>query len=215
MPTQDTRTAILDLAEELLRGRSFNAFSYQDIAERIGIRKASIHYHFASKEDLGVALIERFRRRAGHWASRLVEQQASPLQKLDAYIRIQEEVLASGEMICALGILGAEYNALPERMKDSYRDFLEEQQTWLGRLLAKGQDQGTFTLSVPPEEMAVLIQSSLQGALQLARASGRPDRFHAVVRGIRSGLLKSPTTPGSEEVPGPSGSRRECSERKS
>ena len=185
----DTRTLILDLAEGLLRSRSFNAFSYQDLAERIGIRKASIHYHFASKEDLGVALVERFRRGAGRWASRLVEKNATPLDKLDAYIRLQAEVLDEHEMICVLGILGAEFNTLPERVKDSYLEFLEEQQSWLTRLFRKGQDAGLFRRDDSPEDLAALVQSTLQGALQLARASRKPQRFHAAVRQLRQNLL--------------------------
>ncbi len=133
--TTDTPTAILELAETLVRSRSFNAFSYQDIAEGIGIRKASIHYHFASKEDLGVALVERFRRRAVMWASALVERNATPRDKLLAYFEMQGETLRTGNIICLHGVLGAEYNALPERVRESYFDFLEEQLVWLGRRL--------------------------------------------------------------------------------
>ncbi len=190
--TTDTRTAILDLAENLVRCRSFNAFSYQDIAERIGIRKASIHYHFSSKEDLGVALVERFRRRALAWASALVENDATPLDKLLAYFDLQAETLRPGNMICLHGVLGAEYNALPERVRDSYIDFLEEQQIWLGRLLSKGQAQGVFVADAVPEDQAALIQSAVQGALQLARASGKPDRFHAVINELKARILSRP-----------------------
>lgn len=188
--TTDTRTAILDLAENLVRSRSFNAFSYQDIADRIGIRKASIHYHFSSKEDLGVALVERFRRQALAWASALVENNTPPRERLLAYFDFQSQNLRPGNLICLHGILGAEYNALPERVRDSYFDFLEEQQIWLGRLLRKGQAQGVFTTDAAPEDQAALIQSALQGALQLARASGKPERFHAVLNELKIRVLK-------------------------
>ncbi len=186
MSPADTRTAILDLAEDLLQSRSFNAFSYQDIAERIGIRKASIHYHFPAKEDLGVALVERFRVRAVAWASRLVEANASPRDKLEAYFEFQGKVLEKGRMICPQGILGAEFNALPGRVREAFLEFMEGQQRWLARLLRKGQEQGLFVDDAPPEELAVLVQAALQGALQLARASDRPERFHAVVKELRS-----------------------------
>jgi TetR/AcrR family transcriptional regulator, transcriptional repressor for nem operon len=189
--TTDTRTAILDLAEQLVRSRSFNAFSYQDIADGIGIRKASIHYHFPSKEDLGVALIERFRRGVVAWASALVEAGTAPRDRLLAYFELQAETLRPGNMICLHGVLGAEYNALPERVRESYLDFLEEQQTWLGRLLAKGQAQGVFATDATPEDQAALIQSAVQGALQLARASGKPERFHAVLNELKVRVLGS------------------------
>lgn len=201
MSPGDTRTALLDLAEELLRTRSFNAFSYGDLAEGIGIRKASIHHHFPSKEDLGVALIERFKRRGMSWAGRLAEQNASPLEKLDAYFRIQSEVLDRNGMICALGILGAEFNALPERMRESYTEFVEQQLVWLSRLLAKGQKQGVFVEGTDPDDQAAWVQASLVGGLQLARGSARPDRFHAMVKTLRSSLLRDPQTPPSSSEP--------------
>ncbi len=190
MNAPDTRTAILDLAEELVRSRSFNAFSYQDLADGIGIRKASVHYHFQTKEDLGVALVERLRRQAVAWASSLMERNVSPLEKLDAYFEFQAESVSSKGMICPHGALGAEYNALPERVQESYIEFLEQIQTWLTSLLRKGQAQGVFVDNVPPEDQAALIQSAIQGALQLSRASGKQQRFYAVVKGLRDHVLR-------------------------
>src|SRR6185369_16920377 len=56
-PLSTTAAQILDAAETLIQTRSYSAFSYQDIADELGIRKASIHYHFATKADLGVAVV--------------------------------------------------------------------------------------------------------------------------------------------------------------
>ena len=56
--TKDTRGDIAKVALEMVQMRGFNAFSYQDVADRLGIRKASIHYHFASKEDLGLDMVQ-------------------------------------------------------------------------------------------------------------------------------------------------------------
>ncbi|MEM7351639.1 MAG: TetR/AcrR family transcriptional regulator [Acidobacteriota bacterium] len=201
MSPTDTRTAILDLTEELVRSRSFNAFSYQDIADRIGIRKASVHYHFPSKEDLGVALVERLRRQAVAWASAQVERNASPLQKFDAYLSFQAESLRQGDMICPQGILGAEYNALPERVKESYIEFLEQIQTWLASVLRKGQKQGVFSRDASPEDQAALIQSATQGALQLSRASGRDERYYAVVQWLREHIVRQQAVAETEPAP--------------
>ena len=56
-----TADKILNVAEKLVQSRGFNAFSYQDVSKAVGIQKASLHYHFATKADLGVALIDRYR----------------------------------------------------------------------------------------------------------------------------------------------------------
>ena len=57
----DRKAQILRVASELLLTRSFTSFSYQDLSDRLGIRKASIHHHFPTKDDLLVALTERYR----------------------------------------------------------------------------------------------------------------------------------------------------------
>ena len=57
-PSRGTANRILDVAERLVQLRGYNAFSYADVAKAVGIRKASLHYHFATKGDLGLALVE-------------------------------------------------------------------------------------------------------------------------------------------------------------
>ncbi|MEO9863924.1 TetR/AcrR family transcriptional regulator, partial [Yoonia sp.] len=59
MPT-DTKTALLDSAERAARTRGFDGFSYADLAQDVGIRKASIHHHFPTKAALSAALMERY-----------------------------------------------------------------------------------------------------------------------------------------------------------
>src|SRR6516162_2979326 len=55
-----TASRVLDAAEALVQVRGFNGFSYNDIAAELQITKASLHYHFATKADLGEALITRY-----------------------------------------------------------------------------------------------------------------------------------------------------------
>ena len=54
-----TKTRILDVAERLTQTKGFNGFSYLDLAEEVGIKNSSIHYHFKAKIDLAEALVER------------------------------------------------------------------------------------------------------------------------------------------------------------
>jgi TetR/AcrR family transcriptional regulator, transcriptional repressor for nem operon len=48
----DTKQRILESAMRLIQSRSYAGFSFQDIADEVGIRKASIYSHFRSKEAL-------------------------------------------------------------------------------------------------------------------------------------------------------------------
>lgn len=184
----ETRDRILDLAKDIVLRRSFNSFSYQDLADGVGIRKASIHYHFPSKEDLGVALLERIGDAMRRWANVLSEEHRPPEEKLDAFFRVQRRLLDSGDRICVYGVLGAEFNALPARMQAAYSELLEAHQKWLAKILERGREGGVFAFEGSAEEQALIISSALQGALQIARSSRRPDRYDAVVASLWAGL---------------------------
>lgn len=191
--TTDRKTEILDAAEDLLRTRSFSAFSYQDIADRLGIRKASIHYHFATKDDLGVALCDRFHRRFCEWAQRVDTTCRTSAAKLTEFLRFSGCILAGdNKKICATGILEAEFNVISERMRGCVQKMVAEQTTWLTRVLAEGRARHELQFTGQPEHQATLIIAALQGALQIARVFG-PDRFAAVASQIETSMKLHPT----------------------
>lgn len=187
---RDTKRLILDAAQEMLQSRSFNAFSYQDIAEVLGIRKASIHHHYASKEELGSALVERFIRRFQRWATRVDEEHADPHARLLEYMRMLARIMKSdGHKICPEGIMSAEFNVLPHAMRSGLETLLNQQRAWLTRVVADARQMEMFTAIGSPEEQAVLIQASMQGALQIARATGKPEHFYVICAQLQNLLL--------------------------
>ena len=185
--TPDTRTAILDIAEAMLRERGFPAFSYQDIADQVGIRKASVYYHFPSKEGLGIALVERFEARLKALGKGIAD--AAPVEKFELYFRSTRSILEEENKICAFGILSAEINALPSEMRVLVSRMMAKELWWLERVLEEGRAAGHFHGGPTVQEQASLISASLQGALQVARATGDPERYHAVERILKAQIL--------------------------
>ena len=185
--TRDTRQEILDVSEEMLRSRSFNSFSYQDISQRVGIRKASIHYHFPSKGDLGLALLERFSDGVRSWAELLKDK--DPLEKLDAYFEATLEMVLDDRKICAYGVLGTEFWTLPEAMQEAFKGFQRRRDRWLVQVLREGREQGVFKEIGTPEDQANLIAAAVQGGLQIARSSGDASRLGSIVDQVRKSLV--------------------------
>ncbi len=165
----DTRKKILDLAEVLMLSRGFNAFSYQHISGELGVRNAAIHYHFPKKTDLGVALIERYRRRF----ARYVEAQAElpPPVQLDRYFSLADAYYDK-QQICPSGILSAELHTLPPEMRQSTASFVEEMRTWAVDIVRRGQAAGAMHYVGTPEGMGTIVFAAMQGSLQLARLDG-------------------------------------------
>lgn len=191
---RDTREEILKVASGFLQTRGFSAFSYAHIAEALDVKPAAIHYHFATKTDLGLALIERFRARYRRWMDEADDQGLSAAQKLEGYIRIATRFAedtsgpagAAGR-ICPAGALEAELGAIPPEMQDAVRAMVEEIYAWLARVLDQGKKEGVFSFEGSATDMATFIASAIQGGLQVGRALGKP-RFDAVLRQIKRTL---------------------------
>ena len=184
----DRKEQILDVAEELLQTRSFSSFSYQDLSDRIGISKASIHHHFPTKDDLGLALVTRHREALTTTLEKISHEQTSPWKQLEAYTLLVSHIMQSGHKICLTGSLQSEYAIISRNTQQELTNLCQFVHSWLTRVLAQGKKQQLMTFPGTPEDQASLIQAALQGALQQARAEN-PKQFTAVVRQIKA-LLK-------------------------
>jgi TetR/AcrR family transcriptional regulator, transcriptional repressor for nem operon len=189
----DTAGRILDVAERLLQVRGFNGFSYADVAAELKITKASLHYHFPSKAELGEALIERY---ATRFATALAEIDTSPADapsKLDSYARLYADVLRRKRM-CLCGMLAAEYRTLPKPMRDTVIRFFDENESWLERVLVQGQEEGTLEFTGSPSEAARMIVSALEGAMLVSRPYGDIARFQATAERLFASLASRSQT---------------------
>ena len=176
---RDTGEEILNAAEDLLQRRGYNAFSYHHIAVQLGVRNAAIHYHFPSKEDLGVALVQRYHERFRQWAKG-TDGTACAWQRLQAYFQTYLDFLQADCKCCPGGVLGTEFDAIPEAMREQARQLARDIHEWLVRTLEAGRDQTVLRFVGRPEDKAIEIGAALQGGLQIARLAG-PERFHQVL----------------------------------
>lgn len=184
---RDTSERILDAAEQLVQIRGFNGFSYADVAAKMKMTKASLHYHFPSKAELGRALIDRY---AERFATSLAEIDADDDDvpaKLDSYAGLYADVLR-GNRMCLCGMLAAEYQTLPSPMRSAVVRFFDDNEAWLSALLSRGQDEGTVRFAGSASEAAQLIISGLEGALLVARPYGDPTRFRSAAAHLLASL---------------------------
>ncbi len=186
--TTNTKRAILDLAESLLQDKGFNGFSYAHIASELGVKNAAIHYHFPSKEDLGCAIVQRYRDRFQLWVNNARVKDLSPQEKLDWFFSIYANMRADHGKVCIAGALETEFNSIPDALRQQTESLTGELLSWLASTLEEGRDAGVFQFNGQPVDKAALILSSVQGALQMARALGT-DKFYAVVAQNKQDLL--------------------------
>ncbi len=183
-----TPTRILDIAERLVQVRGFNGFSYADIAEELGMTKASLHYHYPGKAELGEELIARYTARFGAALAAVDARLADPRAKLEAFAELYADVLR-GRRMCLCGMLAAEYQTLPKTMQAAVLRFFDESETWLECVLREGQEQGTLLLRASPGNTAQMIVGTLEGAMLVARSYDDISRFQAAASQLVSSLV--------------------------
>lgn len=169
----DRQEQILDLAAGLIQTCGYNGFSYQDIADALGIRKASIHYYFPSKSSLGLAAINRYAEQIGHALKTLEDDETlSARTMIGRYFDALLQIAKDSENFCLAGALAAELMVLPADIRSSVNHFFQDQQAWLTRTIERGITGGEIHSTLPAGQMARLIFSAAEGALLIKRTSG-------------------------------------------
>lgn len=187
---QTTRDKILEHGMALLQARGYNGFSYQDLADHLAIRKASIHHHFATKEELGVALADMYRDAFIAWASHTEHKYPTAPERIAAYFRLLLRVSGQGDRVCPAGAFAADWNTLSPAVQAAAQRFFKQARNWIVGVIRQGQSAGDFTRARTADELADVVIAAAQGGLLLNRVADRPQHFEAVSR-TALGLLSA------------------------
>jgi TetR/AcrR family transcriptional regulator, transcriptional repressor for nem operon len=183
----NTAQRILDVAEQLVQVRGFNGFSYADVAAKLGITKASLHYHFPGKAGLGRALVQRYAERFAAALQQIDADAVSAPAGLTAYAALYADVLR-GRRMCLCGMLAAEYLTLPKPMMHDVLAFFDANEAWLERVLERGRADGTLQFASSSRDTARMIIGALEGAMLVARPYADVERFETSARTLVHGL---------------------------
>lgn len=180
----DTKSKILDLGEVLLLKKGFNGFSYADIAASMGIKTSSIHYHFPSKCDLCLGIIQRARQRFQKWDESRRTAVMDDWEKLDSFFHIYRYYLTKRESVCLSGALETDFATLPSAMREEAKGLVSDMLGWLDDFLDKGRRQGTFSFPGTSRDQAIVVLAVMRGALQMTRVIDR-SVFDSAVNQLR------------------------------
>ena len=177
----DTRETLLEHATELIRTRGYSGFSYADLAERVGIRKASIHHHFPAKEDLGIALVNQYIEIFGAALEEIRRQNPTAPDALAAYAQLYRSSLNQG-WACLCGMLASEVEIVPESVALGVRRFMSQNLQWLAVVIESGVQERHLVVSGEAREHAANYLALCQGALLLSRAMQTPEHFEQAIQ---------------------------------
>jgi len=176
-----TSDEILSCARSLIIAGGYNGFSYADIAAVVGIRKASIHHHFANKVDLVRTLLQRYREDVDLGIAEFERRSADPVDQLRAYIGYWSACIGDpNTSFCVCALLANQIPVLPQDLVLEVRAYFRTLSSWLTSVMDRGAKQGSIVLSGTARAEAETFMAAVHGAMLSARAYGDPKIFSLI-----------------------------------
>lgn len=164
------RDRILDSAELRARKGGYSGFSFREIAEDVGVKSSSVHYHFPTKADLGRELVERYTQRAIAYLGNAAER--TPGEAIERVTQLFRDAQVRDDKMCLCGLFGAERDALPAEVAAATAEFFRQVIAYLAQAF------GPKWIGDPP----AAILARLEGALIIARILDDQTLFEQSVR---------------------------------
>jgi TetR/AcrR family transcriptional repressor of nem operon len=176
-----TADDILACARSLIIAGGYNGFSYADIADVVGVRKPSIHHHFASKVDLVRTLVSRYREEAEAGLAALERNIPDPREQLKNYVLYWEACITDATApFCVCALLASELPILPEEVALEVRSHFRSLASWLTSVMERGKRKGQLKFSGAARVEAEGFMATIHGAMLSARAYGDPKMFGVI-----------------------------------
>ncbi len=180
------REEIIELADNLIRQKGYNAFSFYEISDVIGIKTASIHYHFPSKSDLGTAVIDYCMCNLSELIESVKDKPADI--KLDKFFTIYSKIQKDSK-VCLVGSLATDFDTLDHNVQNKLKELSGLILAWVSEFLAEGRKQEIFQFEGLARTKALVIISNMLASVQLTRLTNKAD-FKKIKESIRKDLIK-------------------------
>ena len=182
----NTRDKIIQIGDDLIRRREYNAFSFSDISHELNIKNASIHYHFPTKSILVITIIQKHLLILGRF-KKAVAGSAS-IEKMSKFLSVYATG-RSNNKISILGALTSDYYTFDATVQTALKILMENTLNWLAEALIEGKKQGYFHYNIEDRTKALMIITNILGAEQLARITFKHD-FQQIKETIISDLIR-------------------------
>ncbi len=184
--SSNAKEAILAAARRAAQAHGYNGLNFRDIADEVGIKAASVYYHFPRKADLGAAVARRYCEDTADALESLLDEASDPAQGLRRYPDIFRKTLQTDNRICLCSFMAVEYEDLPAAVKREVQAFADVNVAWLSRVLLAAAAVNVQNA----EPRAFAIFAAIVGAQLLARSRSDVTLYDALIDTYRNaGLL--------------------------
>jgi TetR/AcrR family transcriptional repressor of nem operon len=172
MPKPNVKEQIVTTSLSLLHGKGFNATSVQDITDAAGVPKGSFYNHFASKEALGLEVLQRYAESAAALGAVLDDTSLPVMTRLERYFNILVESNAANEFNCGcmLGNFSTELSNQSPAIRQAMQQWFGLWTDRLADVFAEGQREGGIANTQPAKQLADFVVDAWQGAVLRSKA---------------------------------------------
>ena len=182
----NVKEEVLEAARRAAQSRGYAGLNFRELASEVGIKGASIHYHFRTKADLGVAVARRYWEASDATLQEMWERYPDPKEWLRHYPSTFRQSLENDNRICLCSFMSAEHDDLPEPVKAEVQAFADVNIKWLTKAVSAttGMDHNDSA------RRARSIFAAVSGAQLMARSRADISVFDSLIEDYRhSGLL--------------------------
>jgi TetR/AcrR family transcriptional repressor of nem operon len=181
-----TRETILAAARAAATAHGYGGLSFRELAREVGVKSASIHYHFPTKGDLAAALARQYTDLARRDLQAILDAGIDPPACFRRYVALFRKALENGNRMCLCGILAAGYDDLPKEVRAEVVAFADLNVEWIAKVLGRVKGSKGPT----KEQWAQAIYAAIGGAQLAARSRGDLATYDRIVESYRvSGLI--------------------------
>lgn len=166
----DTKETIMSVARSVAQAHGFGGLSFRELAKEVGIKSASIHYHFPTKGDLATELARQYAEETSASLEAVFDEATDTGTRMKRYVALFRKALENDNRMCLCGFLAAEYEDVPETVRAQIQSFADINVAWLARVLA---EEGAAASPETHRKRAMAIFAAIGGAQLTAR--GRCD----------------------------------------
>ena len=168
--TASTVEKILGSALLMVQQRGFSGFSFRDIAREVGIKTASIHYHFPTKPDLAQAVLAQVRAEFTSELDRIDTEIVDTNTQLESFIAIFQNTFANGDRLCPFCMVACAQDGVPDFVRAEVQSFWSTGEQWVTKKLEQGSATGTYRRDLDSATAGRTFIAMLEGAMVTARA---------------------------------------------
>lgn len=186
MMVADTKERIMEAARLTVQDLGYSGLSFRELAKDVGIKSASIHYYFATKGDLGAAMVRRYTAHYAEHLDALLTQDLDLQTRMARYTDIFADTLRNGNRMCLAGMLAAERNDVPEEVRTEVVKWGEMNERWIAQALALHEGSDPAKL----RQRARAIFAAVSGAQLVAHSRNDVALYEEIIATLRaSGLI--------------------------